>query len=218
MKKMFYVLSVGMLVGIAPAAMSQLITLPAPIQWDTQVDAISKPVIVRNDNGRWQSTVRYDVRDQTVYDSAGTVNRMGRLTGEMTIEISAAEVMTLTGHSTNDLFAPGEWEEHVYTAGFMKAMILSQAGAQRNQYETYWNQCIYAPTAVTQPTTDSLGNPILGWEDGLPIIGYTEDEIPEPILGELAQDANNVDIIGYWNGMPVIGYDPNGFPLFATME
>jgi hypothetical protein len=198
---------------------SGMLDLPYPIQWQTEVSQVTRPVIVRNANGRWMSTVMYDVRNQTVYDAVGTRNELSRLVGSMTIEISANEVFALTGQSPTNKYGPGEWEDYVYQAGLTKAVILSQPSEQRTQYETYWTQVEYAPEPVSALTEDADGNPVLAvTENNELVIGYTDDEEETPVLGTWPVDAGGNTIIGYWRGFPVTGYDPLGFPLIAQME
>jgi hypothetical protein len=160
MKKTLTIIAI--LIILSASAIAETVTLPAPIKWETQITQINKPVPVKNNANRWESTVTYDVRDQVVYNQAGSVNRIKRLVGEMTLEISAQEIMYLRGLAPTNTFAAGEWEEHVLQAGYMKAYILSIDGAQRTQYQTYWNQVIYNPTPITQPTEDANGIAIVG--------------------------------------------------------
>lgn len=199
----------------AVVVQAQTFTLDYPLPVGIEVTQLTTPVVVRGANGRWMSTMCYDVRDAKIFDSAGAVSTIDRLAGKITIEIDTLEVLALLRLSPTNTYLPGEWDAKVLQAGLMKAVALIQPGAPRTQYETYWNQVLYAPVPVVPPTVDANGAPIVGWTDaGAPVIGYGEDD--EPVLGVPPADANGAAILGVWKGMPVIGYDALGFPQLGV--
>ena len=213
--KRFCLLLVAGLLGLGAEA--QTITLDYPLALGVDVTQLPAPVMTLGPNGRWSSTIRYDVRDSVGYDAVGVVKQIERLIGRIDIEISAMEINALLHLPATNKYAPGEWDAKALQAGFVKAMILLQSVEQKRQYEKYWNQLVYDPVPVAQPTADGDGTPIVGWTDaGEPIVDYGENG--EPVIGTPLIDKDGVAVVGIWDGLPVIGYDELGYPQTSAFE